>query len=470
MHRLVLFCSLLLAACTAHGSLPRSGTTAAHELLAFHALLRDVHPDLHRFVAEATLTALVEAEAETLRGIAAPTPFEVTRAYTRVVAAVHDAHMITGLPEDVSIDSVLPLEVEIIGDEVYVDACTVPFTRGSTLVAIDGTPTASILATLSELAVYEGMNTAARTRALRDDFGRLYLIAYGARDAYTVTWRTPAGVEVTFTLAGVYAGTLRFERLSNGLRRANDVNGLPLVNLDHEPGPRYLSLPSFSGPDRGMFAQRLEEAASSLETATELVIDLRGNEGGFRDRGALLLDHLATSPYVLWQRTGVRVRAVPGRYEDLLEPAFGVPTDFLRDHPRERTGELHVREGDPLAATFVPRTPHITAKLVVLVDARVNSAANEFALALRAIRPDAVFVGEEIGGECERHVGEVPVQYTSPTFGVRVLLSLVRIEHVAVAGCVLGHGLMPDVPVVYAREHFIDDVDPYRAAALAAFE
>jgi hypothetical protein len=105
----------------------------------------------------------------------------------------------------------------------------------------------------------------------------------------------------------------------------------------------------------------------------------------------------------------------------------------------------------------------------VLVDALTNSAANEFALALRTIRPDAVFVGDEIGGECARHVGELPITYTTPTFGVVVLMSLIRIEHVEVAGCELGHGMRPDVQVVYDRTAFIEGRDPYLEAAASAW-
>lgn len=470
MLRLVLLASVLVASCSHHAGLPRTGATAAQELIALHELLRDVHPDLHRFVSEEALAALVAAEAERLRGLPAPTSLAVTRAYTRVVAAVHDAHMRSGLPDDVATDSVLPIEVEIIGDAVFLDACTVPFARGATVVSIDGTPITSIRTTLSELAVYEGLNEAAHVRALRDDFVRLYLIAYGARDAYTITWRTPEGPEVTRTLEGVAPGALRFARLSGGVRGMREPPGLPTLTSEGEDGPRILTLPTFSGQDRAGFSRRIDEVARALEQATELVIDLRGNEGGFRDRGALLLDHFATEPYALWQRTAVRVREIPRRYRSVLAPAFGIPTDFLRAHPTVRAGDLYVREGDPLAETFRPREPHLSPKLAVIVDARVNSAANELALALRAMRPDAVFVGEEIGGECERHVGEVPVEYTSPTFGVRVLLSLVRIEHAAVPGCELGHGLRPDVPVTYTPEDFIDDIDPFRAAALAAFE
>ena len=49
-------------------------------------------------------------------------------------------------------------------------------------------------------------------------------------------------------------------------------------------------------------------------------------------------------------------------------------------------------------------------------------------------------------------------------YGVAVAMSLIRIEHVVVPGCTLGHGLGPDVPVSYTRADFVTGQDPYVAA------
>lgn len=158
------------------------------------------------------------------------------------------------------------------------------------------------------------------------------------------------------------------------------------------------------------------------------------------------------------------VEAVPRPFRERVTPLYGASLDLLRAYPGEAVDGLHVREGDPLAALMTPATPRLLARLAVFVDGHTNSAANELLLALRATRPDAVVLGEEVGGECERHVGELPVAYVTPVYGVAVALSLIRIEHAAVPGCQLGHGLTPDVPVSYTRGDFVDGRDPYVAA------
>jgi hypothetical protein len=108
----------------------------------------------------------------------------------------------------------------------------------------------------------------------------------------------------------------------------------------------------------------------------------------------------------------------------------------------------------------------------VLVDTATNSAANEMLVALAAARPDLPIVGEEPGGDCDRHPGEVPVVYRAPASEVTLLLPLLRVELVAAEGCVSGRGLAPDIPVTWTGADLAEGVDPFLRAvkALAVLE
>ena len=116
-------------------------------------------------------------------------------------------------------------------------------------------------------------------------------------------------------------------------------------------------------------------------------------------------------------------------------------------------------EGDPLAALMIP-TDSWNGRVLVLIDGLTNSAANELVVALKHQRPDAILIGEEAGGGCQEHIGELPVVWTTPTFRISVLMSLIRLELVPVP-CAPGHGLIPDVAVAYSRHDFDAGLDPY---------
>lgn len=442
----------------------RTGEGAADALRTFVAFVAAVHPDPHRFVDEATLDALVAREVDALASQASPTELEVGRAFTRVAAAYHDAHMAVALPSFRTGGNltVLPLAVALVEDAVFVDASTPEVPLGTTVTAIDGTPITDVLGALAPLAVYEGENAAARRRAIEDGFTRLHALAFGASPTYAVTLRADDGTERVETWPAIgldaYAALARTRR--SRPQRGDASGPQPTLRL-REDGTAILRMATFGVVDEGAYRARLAEHVAALASAARVVVDLRGNEGGYRTLGVALANHLVTAPYAQWQRYAVRVRAIPAAFEDLVAPAFGASLEPLATFPPETTGGLHVLEGDPLAALMQPASPHIRGQLFVLVDARTNSAANELAIALRVSRPDAVFVGEEIGGECARHVGEVPVTFTSPAYGVVALLSLVRIEHVETPGCAIGHGLLPDVAVTCDRACFLAGRDPY---------
>lgn len=223
-----------------------------------------------------------------------------------------------------------------------------------------------------------------------------------------------------------------------------------------------LRLASFGVADAEEYTRRVNAIFDALAGEETLVLDLRGNQGGYRTLGIAVLQRVLGAPYTEWRASSVRVRAIPDAFRAQIELPF-VPEAALRegfpDSPDE-TG-LYRREGDPLADLMRPEGTGYRGRVVVFADGMTSSAAVEMLTALRASRPDALFVGRETGGECGRHVGEVPVVYHAPHSDVRVLISLMAIDHVTTNGCALGRGHRPDVEVTLTREDLVEARDPY---------
>jgi len=439
-----------------------SGARAARELQRFVRYFEAVHPEPHRFVTAEQLHAELDVQVARLTQLPTPSPFEVGQAWHRVLARVGDSHVKVGLPlygsdAPVSLLPVLPLTLD---DTTFVDAASVDLPVGTQVVHIDGRPMDTIRADLTPLVIAEGTSPDVRQRTLASDIARYYHLAYGMADHYTVGLRLPDGRTEDRTLAGVdRAGMQRLRETRRSAAtwgpttRAGPWPTLTALD-DHRA---ILRLPTFGVADMEAFRACTDEVLAGLSGVNTLYIDVRGNVGGLRPNAFAVLDHLLAEPYPQWDGFDARITRIPRGYRRRVTfPMGGTPADRLPAEPID---------GDPLLGWMEPHAAAFAGNVVVLVDGLTNSAANTFVLALVRYRPDVVVVGQELGGECGQHVGELPAVYQPPGGAVAVLHSLIRVDHVDVPGCVHGRGLMPHVPVTYTAADFLAGHDPWLAVA-----
>lgn len=452
---------------------PRTGATAATELREYAQFVRDVHPAPFRFVEASAFDARVEQEAGALERSAAPTELEVVGAFRRVLATLGDAHVaVTGgvFQPGAAGASFLPLLVADVEGALLIDAASDARLFGATLVAVDGVPADELRRRLEPLVMKDGVNPAATLRGFERDFVALFHATFGMAPGYRVAYDAGAGV-TEVTLAGT--GRESVQAL-DAQRKSAPSRGAPARDAAQSPftlppvaDATWLRLPSFGSPDQASYRAAIDAVMASASGAPALVVDVRGNEGGLRTHGIALLNHLLARPYQQWTRRTARVRELPEPYGGRATAAFGTDLSALQGFPPEPVGGQYVLEGDPLAGLMVPSS-EFSGRVLALADGRTNSAANELLVALKQARPDAILIGEEVGGACDEHVGELPTTWTTPTFGVSVLMSILRLEHVNVSGCRPGRGLAPDVTVRYTRADFDAGRDPYEAAVREA--
>lgn len=438
----------------------------ADDLVAFEALIRALHPAPFRYSSEEALTA---AFAEERSRLSSPTTeLEVGRAFSRVGALLGDAHVAVALPMmqpgSTTAVSLLPLYVREVEGKALVEASPLDLPSGTEVLSLDGRPWAEVEATLAGLVAADGLDPVAIHRHLEHDLPRYHALQDGMKASWLAEFRLPDGTVVSKTLDGTDREGLRALRAS---RRAAAWGGTPtpdqLPALDRRDGVALLRVPTFGVLDTAAFKAQVDALFAGIDPQEPLVIDLRGNEGGLRPNSFAILDHLLAEPYAEW--TGMRVARpkIPNKLRKGLQFPFGSDRERLVPaFRRDETGAWRV-SGDPLPSHPVAE-PH-QGPVTLLVDGRTGSAANGFVLVAKARRPDVVIVGEGLGGACDRHIGELPVVWTGPETGVIVMFSLIDIDHVAVAGCVPGRGLAPDVRVAPTVGEFVEGVDPWWGAA-----
>jgi C-terminal peptidase prc len=165
--------------------------------------------------------------------------------------------------------------------------------------------------------------------------------------------------------------------------------------------------------------ERFPEALASLRDMRGLIVDLRGNHGGFFEVRKALAEQLNGEPVLFWSYKG-----------------------------RDSTREVYLE----------PARDAYTGPLVVLIDVMSLSSAEEFSGAMQAI-DRAVIIGERSAGICV--VADWMQLPNGATF-------MYPIEQTRTAdGTVLeGRGVIPDVEVALDRALLLQGVDSQLEAAI----
>ncbi|MBK8233816.1 MAG: peptidase S41 [Candidatus Eisenbacteria bacterium] len=315
----------------------------------------------------------------------------------------------------------LPFYFRWLGDRMIVTrsfASEESILPGTEVLAINDVPVATILARLTTVARADGNNDAKRVADLEVQGTSRF-------EAFDIYWPLffPANASLV-TLFVRAPGDLSARRVTVPLVAFTDR--LPVIEAGHEPANEgaseaspdgaapiweyrlledrigYLRMPSWvlyntSWDWKGFLEQTFASLVAS--GATDLVVDLRNNEGG-SDVGDVLVSHLVTEPIPRQAVTRlVRYRRVPDDllpYLDTWDPSFKDWGAAAIDST-DRFYRLRRDADDDLGAVITPSLPRFAGRLWVLVGAANSSATFEFAQTVRQNRL-GLLVGQPTGG------------------------------------------------------------------------
>jgi hypothetical protein len=328
---------------------------------------------------------------------------------------------------------------------------------GTEVLTIDGVAVAAILARLMTVARADGHNDAKRMADLQVDGTSRYeafdiywpLFFPSEAPLVTLRVRSPDGSsEQTVSVARVpYADRVAAIEAASGTRAAKGAPVWEYRDLGNRTG--YLRMPSWvlyntTWNWRAFLGETFHTLVTS--SATDLVIDLRGNEGG-SDVGDVIISHLIPAPVPRQAVTRlVRYRSVPDdllRYLDTWDLSFknwGASAIDAAD------GFYRLRRDadDDVGGVIAPAEPRFTGRLWVLVGATNSSATFEFAQTVRQ-NGLGTLVGQPTGGNQRGINGGAFFFLRLPHSGIELDVPLIGQFP---AGNPPDAGLQPDVLVV----------------------
>jgi hypothetical protein len=460
----------------------------AADLQADVAILRrayeTLHPGLYRYNTPAQIDAAfraLELEFQQDRTLA-----ETYLAFSVLAAKIKCSHTYANFfNQSKAVQAALfqgpriPFTFRWLGDRMIVTRsfASDPLMRaGTEVLTLNGVPVAEILARLMTVARADGNNDAKRVAYLQVDGTSRYeafdiywplffpstspLVTLSLRDSEVSGVRTIQVPPVT------YADRLTAVAASEGSGAAADAPLWELRLLEDRVG--YLRMPSWVlYRSRWNWEASLDATFATLANrgAADLVIDLRGNEGG-SDVGDVIVSHLIAAPVPRQAVTRlVRYRAVPDDlmpYLDTWDSSFKNWGSAAIDST-DRFYRLRRDADDDPGGVIAPALPRFTGRLWVLVDATNSSATFEFAQIVRQNRLGTL-VGQPTGGNQRGINGGAFFFLRLPHSGLELDLPLIGQFP---DGDRPDAGLQPDIVVVPTVKDIASGRDPELEAVRA---
>lgn len=210
------------------------------------------------------------------------------------------------------------------------------------------------------------------------------------------------------------------------------------------------------------FKQFLKNSFKSLkdENISNLILDLRGNEGGYEKLGIKLYRYLAQDDFEYYDYVSTRKNQKTD-YPNYTSKIFRILNSFSN----EKEGKILFTKA-PGLKTYKPYKNRFDGNLIILLDGQSFSVTTEFAARVQA-DGRAHFVGEETAGGAEVNSSGFFTILTLPNS--KIDLGIPRLGfHMAnlKPSMPKNRGIIPDYPVVPSAEDLLNGKDPVIEKAL----
>lgn len=315
---------------------------------------------------------------------------------------------------------------------------------GSEVIAINDIPIEQIRDSITSGMTRDGLNKSKMSDMLNNHFSILYGTIFGCSEVYTLKLRTLSDAITTKAVKALTYDQL----LENGLEeRLDRLAGLPALSSQLVDSVMIITLKSFvpeiiKGGSKMGYKNAFSELFDHLHNkeVKRLIIDIRGNPGGFPEVGNELLSYLIPYEFKVMKRDEAKVNQIKG--EENYLPSENLK-HFKKTKSEETVDGLYEMKG--FQTNQKPKKNRFVGDLIVLIDGGCGSQSGMFS-GLIEEHLDAVFIGEECGANskimCAGNI--VTLQLKNSKLSVDIPLRLMEINSSSEN---TGHGVIPDVIV-----------------------
>ncbi len=385
--------------------------------------------------------------------------------YTLILPAFHqlkDIHISLFLPSKYN-DYVksrkyfILLKIRIVEDMlINIDKKSNQLPFGARILSINGFSDSLIISTFRASSPSEGYNKFTKTRIVENSFAELFPLLFQIEKENIIQYVPFDSDETqTVTIKGMKPARNFYKSVYN----QKNLNYHEVILYDSLKAA-LIKIPSFSDDGPTAYDNYLRFAFSTIQKAgTEhLILDFRGNEGGYAERGEVLLSYLIAeeTPYVtniIFKKSKMADEIFNQQSMDspLLKRMY-VLSELLKMKTRAygTYDTVYYRHAQPHENAF-------HGKLYVLIDGMSISTTGLVCNSLRVHR-GAVFIGEPGGFTSGGTFGQV-IRFVLPNSRINGYMSTIRFN--SNNDFTVGTDpFLPDIQVFETQKDIVEENDP----------
>lgn len=396
------------------------------------ATIISLHPSLHDFSSQQEMNDFFNTQYEKITEETTLNEFYGIASTT--IAKIGCGHSYMSLPksfgDNLLTTQLLPYRFMIYENQLFItrDYGNTSVPIGAQILSIDGNNTSDILQTLEALISADGHRKSAKEYQVMRSFRNLYALIFGVKNEHQLRYKIDGG-EANATIS-----SMTYQEIVDEYDRNYATDPTPALNfkldLDTKTATIRIATFSYYGSNNAEFFSFIDDCFNQIKEKNieNLILDVRGNQGGDPYCGSYLLKHLAKEPYTYFQTNY-------GDYPDLV-------------------------------VSISPDTNAFTGNLYTLIDGGCGSTTGHFT-ALLKYHQIGTLVGRETNGTYSCNDGSREHTLTNS----RLKYHMAELVYaVAVSGFTKIEGVKPDHIIPYSASNIANGIDTDVAFVMGLIE
>lgn len=429
--------------------------------------LKGLHPGLDRFHQEKEFDHAYNAAYEAISHADSLTGRAFFRIVNPYVAALRCGHTkflppAKQFPFYYHANAVLPFIVRFddSGRLLIVNAVNTELV-GAYLTELNGKPANAVLEELKIQMLADGYVESSAYAQIEQYFSAWYADFIQESESFEVVTCNAAGEKKSQKLDGIAASEWQILDAASRNQAKNNL----LEILDNETA--YLKIPVFySSNGNRYFEHFLDSAFTAIrqKNISNLILDVRDNEGGNDKLGKALYARIALKDFNYYDRVEVKVKSkkqVPNYKTAYLPKFIGLARFFIKE---DENGKLLFNKHRNLGL-HKPAKNAFTGNIYFLANGLSYSVTSEF-LAVAKSENRGIFAGTESGGAYEGNNSGTFAIYKLPVTGIDLGVPVAAYYSAVKMPAKSGRGIMPDLFVSPSRSDLLHKSDAVLNAVL----
>lgn len=369
-------------------------------------------------------------------------------------------------------DDKLPFTFKRVGTQILIekDASENKVLKyGDELLKINGLEVDSIFSKLTEYIASDGVNYGKRLNRLlltgRDKFELFdifYPLVFGTGSYYELTLRNYLDEEIRVERVKSISKTLRSLRIKERYPNIGSTFAELWRYKKLDQNTAQLKIGSFSVVGKNFdWREFLDSSFSSMnaDNIANLILDIRGNEGGQNEVVQYILERLIDKPFSIEEmQTSVRYLEIPDRLKPYIRTWDETPYSFHGEYQRMEGNRYILNSKYGVGKqTFYPRADGFKGRVFLLTDA-TNSSATHILASYSSMIDNITIVGQETGGSVNGiNAGHIfflrlpnsKIEVDVPVISFYIPLNIYQKEG----------GIKPDFPISQNALDFVKNID-----------